>query len=98
MNKNLTTRTVFILLVIVIAVLGIIGFPTSVSGLVANVKHNIRLGLDLKGGTYLVLEVQVQDAVKGEAQQTIENLTNTFRKQNIAYASLSSNDPQTVDE
>ena len=98
MNKNLTTRTIFIVLVIVIAVFGIIGFPTSVSGLVANVKRNIRLGLDLKGGTYLVLEVQVQDAVKGEAQQTIEQLTNTFRKQNITYASLSSNDPQTVDE
>jgi len=98
MNKNLTTRTIFILLVLVIAVLGIVNFPTSWSGLKQNVKHNIRLGLDLKGGSYLVLEVQVQDAVKGEAQQTIQQLTDTFRKQNISYASVSSNDPQTVEE
>jgi len=98
MNKNLTSRSVFIVLVLVVAVIGIIGFPTSVAVLVQNVKHNIRLGLDLKGGSYLVLEVQVQDAVKGEAEQVIEQLTDTFRKQNITYASLSSNDPQTVED
>ena len=83
MKKNLTSRSIFIALVILIAVFGIIGFPGSVSALVRNVKSNIRLGLDLKGGSYLVLEVQVQDAVKGEAQQVIEQLTDTFRKQNI---------------
>src|ERR1039458_2460046 len=98
MNKNLTSRSVFIVLVLLAAVIGIIGFPTSVAGLVQNVKHNIRLGLDLKGGSYLVLEVQVQDAVKGEAEQVIEQLTDAFRKQNITYASLSSNDPQTVED
>src|ERR1035437_5697319 len=97
MNKNLTSRSVFIVLVLLAAVIGIIGFPTSVAGLVQNVKHNIRLGLDLKGGSYLVLEVQVQDAVKGEAEQVIEQLKESFRKQSITYASLESNDPQTVE-
>ena len=32
-------------------------------------QNNIRLGLDLKGGSYLVLQVQVQDAVKREADR-----------------------------
>src|ERR1039458_10399214 len=98
MKKNLTSRSIFIVAVLLIAAFGIIGFPGSVSTLVRNVKSNIRLGLDLKGGSYLVLEGQVQDAVKGEAEQVIEQLTDTFRKQNITYASLSSNDPQTVED
>jgi len=62
MKKNLTTRSLFILVVLLIAVFGIIGFPGSVSTLVRNVKSNIRLGLDLKGGSYLVLEVQVHSS------------------------------------
>ena len=98
MNKNLMSRSIFIVVVILIAVIGIVNFPTSWSGLKQNVKHNIRLGLDLKGGSYLVLEVQVQDAVKGEAEQIIEQLTESFHKQNISFASISSNDPQTVEE
>src|ERR1039457_2708412 len=97
MKKNLTSRSIFIVAVLLIAVFGIIGFPGSVSTLVRNVKSNIRLGLDLTGGSYLVLEVQVQDAVKGEAQQVIEQLKESFRKQSITYASLESNDPQTVE-
>src|ERR1017187_4832985 len=97
MKKNLTSRSIFIVAVLLIAVFGIIGFPGSVSTLVRNVKSNIRLGLDLKGGSYLVLEVQGQDAVKGEAQQVIEQLKESFRKQSITYASLESNDPQTVE-
>ena len=98
MKKNLTSRSIFIVVVILIAVFGIVDFPSSVPALVRNVKNNIRLGLDLKGGSYLVLEVQVQDAVKGEAQQVIEQLRENFRKQSITYASIESNDPQTVEQ
>jgi|ERR1035438_6323307 preprotein translocase subunit SecD len=98
MKKNVMSRSIFIVIVILIAVFGIIGFPTSVSALVRNVKSNIRLGLDLRGGSYLVLEVQVQDAVKGDADQVIEQLKDTFRKQNVSYASIDRNDPQTVEQ
>jgi preprotein translocase subunit SecD len=63
-----------------------------------NLKHNIRLGLDLKGGSYLVLEVQVQDAVKAEALNAVELLKAAFKKQNIQYASIDANDPQTVEQ
>ena len=40
--------------------------PDLVAQLKANVAKNIRLGLDLKGGSHLVLQVQVQDAAKAE--------------------------------
>jgi len=74
MQKNLTTRSVIIVVTILLCVYGIIGFPTSKTELIDHVKSNIRLGLDLKGGSRLVMEVQVQDAVKGDAQQTLERL------------------------
>src|SRR5664279_2554297 len=98
MQKNLTARTVFIVLIILLCVFGVIGLPTSGAALVQNVKHNIRLGLDLKGGSYLVLEVQVQDAAKAEALNAVERLKEGFKKQNIQYASLDANDPQTVEQ
>ena len=63
-----------------------------------NVKNNIRLGLDLKGGSHLVLEVQVQDAVKADADQTMERLKEELKKQNITWASMDRNDPQTVQD
>ncbi len=98
MRKNLRPRALFILLVILACVVGVIGFPTSPSALMANLKHNIRLGLDLKGGSYLVLEVQVQDAAKAEAQQTVEKLRESFRKQGIPVGSMDTTDPQTVED
>ena len=37
----------------------------------AHLAQRMRLGLDLKGGTHLILQVQVQDAMKAEADQLI---------------------------
>ena len=98
MKTNLTARTVVIVVTILVCIYGIIGVPKSKAELVQNLKNNIRLGLDLKGGSHLVLEVQVQDAVKADADQTIERMKEDLKKQNIAYASMDRNDPQTVDD
>ncbi|MBZ5585570.1 MAG: protein translocase subunit SecD [Acidobacteriia bacterium] len=98
MKKNLTARTVFIVLVLLICVFGVIGFPGSVAALKRNVAENIRLGLDLRGGSYLVAEVQVQDALRAEALQVIERLKEDFRKQNITYAEMTASNPQAVEQ
>jgi preprotein translocase subunit SecD len=74
MKTNLRARIVVILVTILLCVYGIINVPKSKAELVQNVKNNIRLGLDLKGGSHLVLEVQIQDAVKADAEQTIERM------------------------
>ncbi len=63
MQKNLITKTVVIVATILLCIFGVIGFPKSKQQLLDNVRHNIRLGLDLKGGSHLVLQVQVQDAL-----------------------------------
>jgi len=98
MRKNLTTRSVVILVLILLCVYGIFGVPTSPSALAKNFGENIRLGLDLKGGSYLVMEVQMQDAVKADADQTMEHLKEDLKKQNITYQAMDRNDPQTVKE
>src|SRR5215475_244826 len=88
MKKNLTARSVIIVVTILICAFGIIGFPKSGAELMNNFNRNIRLGLDLKGGTHLVLEIQVQQAVKADADQTAERLKEDLRKQNITWASM----------
>ena len=98
MQTNLTARTVIILATILLCVYGIIGFPTSRAAIEKNLANNIHLGLDLKGGAQLVLEVQVQDAVKADAQQTGERLKDLLKKQNITWGSMDVNEVKSVAE
>jgi len=86
MKKNLTARTVIIVVTILVCVFGIIGFPKSGADLSKNFHDNIRLGLDLRGGTHLVLEIQVQQAVQADA--TADRLKEDLKKQNISWSSI----------
>jgi preprotein translocase subunit SecD len=98
MRKNVKGRTVVIVVTILVCIFGIIGFPKSAADLMDNLKHNIRLGLDLKGGSHLVLQVHVQDAIKTEADGAIERMKENMRKQSIDYTSIDRNDPATVED
>ena len=53
MSKVPKWKAILIVAVILLCVYGAIGIPKSKAELVANWNHNIRLGLDLKGGTLL---------------------------------------------
>jgi len=97
MQKNLKTKTIVIVVTILVCIYGVIGLPKSAALLKSNLAENIKLGLDLKGGSRLVLQVQVQDAAKVEAQQTIERIKDDLRKANIDFASMENNEPPTVD-
>src|SRR5579862_5647693 len=105
MERNLMMKVSVILVVVLGCLFGIIGFPkfvggigipTSVAQLKANLAHNIKLGLDLKGGSHLVLQVQVQDAAKTQADQVIESLRDTTRTAGITVGGYDRNDPQTL--
>ena len=88
MNPNLKWKAVFILLVILGCIYGLAGlptFPTSVAQLKDNFSHQIKLGLDLQGGTHLVLQVQVQEAVSQETDQMVDRVTTWLRGKNIRY-------------
>ncbi len=94
MQQNLRIKTGAIVAIILICIFGIIGFPKSLDGLKANVQRNIHLGLDLKGGSHLVLQVQVQDAAKTTADQAIEAMREDTRTRNIAVGGFDRNDPE----
>jgi len=98
MKTNLTWRAVVIAVTILLCVFGIIGIPKSGAELKENFSKNIRLGLDLKGGTHLVMQVQVQDAVKADAEQTGERLKEDLKKQNIGYGSMDVNEVGRVED
>ncbi|MCU1236769.1 MAG: protein-export rane protein SecD, partial [Candidatus Solibacter sp.] len=98
MKNNLTARTVIIVVTILVCVFGIIGIPKSGADISKNFSDNIRLGLDLKGGTHLVLEIQVQDAVKADADQTAERLKEDLKKQNIQWNSMDTPDVAKVED
>src|SRR6202166_4831382 len=88
MNPNLKWKVVFILVVILGCIYGLFGlptFPTSVADLKSNFAQQIKLGLDLQGGTHLILQVQVQEAIAQETDQTVDRLTTQMRAKNIRY-------------
>ncbi len=95
MKQNLLWKSVFIVAVLLVFVYGIFGIPSSFSGqgLAEALQHRISLGLDLKGGTHLILQVQVNDAVNIDAQQAIERVKEALRRRNIAFADISQPDP-----
>jgi preprotein translocase subunit SecD len=96
MQKNLTVKTVVIVATILICLYGIIGIPRSGAELKSNMDKSIRLGLDLRGGSQLVLQVQVQDAIKGVAQQVVDSMQEERRKGNLDFAGVDRNDPTTI--
>src|SRR6202165_2906643 len=98
MTRNIKIKAGIIVLVILVCVYGIIGLPKSKDELVANWKKNIHLGLDLSGGTQLVMEVQLQDAFKAFADNTIERMKDELKKDSIDFNDINRNDPQTLQD
>lgn len=88
MNKNIRNRAIAIGVVVLACILGVIGFPSNVKQLKQNVADRIRLGLDLKGGTHLVLQVHVDDAVNVTSDLALERLRDGLHAKNIPYADV----------
>src|SRR6516165_10441364 len=96
MKKNLLWKVVVILATLVIFVWGIfLGTDPQKSleaikahGLLAGLQQNIHLGLDLKGGTHLILQVQVNDAVNADTDQAVERLKEDLKRENVAYGDI----------
>src|SRR5579883_3145127 len=93
MNKNLRWKVVVIIATMLVFLFGIFGIPKSFSGsgLLAAMTDRFHLGLDLKGGTHLM--VQVNDAVNADSDRAVERLKDEMRSRKIAYADVSKPDP-----
>ena len=74
MQKNLTVKALLIIAILLVFVYGIFGIPGGLSGaaLTKSLRERIHLGLDLKGGTHLILQVVVNDAVNGDSDHAPE--------------------------
>jgi preprotein translocase subunit SecD len=88
MNPNLKWKALFIFAVILFCIYFLFGypvFPTSRAQVKDNFSKQIKLGLDLQGGTHLILQVQVQEAIAQETDTTVDRLTTLLRSKNIHY-------------
>jgi len=96
MNKNFLWKLVSIVAIVLFFLFGIFGVPKSLSrqGLIAAVSDHIHLGLDLSGGTHLILQVQVNDAVNVVAQNAMEVLKEQLRNRKVDYGDISQPDQQ----
>jgi preprotein translocase subunit SecD len=96
MQKNLLLKTVIIVATLLIFVYGMLGIPKSFSGegLKAALLDRIHLGLDLKGGTHLILQVMVNDAVGAQSDHAIEVMKDELQKAKVAYADIAKVDNQ----
>ncbi len=79
MGNNLATKVAIIVAVLLFFVYGILGIPHSTGkGLGDSLKQSladrIHLGLDLKGGTHLVLKVNVQEVLASTTARDVARL------------------------
>jgi preprotein translocase subunit SecD len=97
MNNNLRVRALVIVAVLLVCVYFIIGIPKSKAEILENWHNNIHLGLDLRGGSQLILQVNLQDAFKATADVVIEKMKDAMRAGGIEYTDIDRNDPQTLE-
>jgi preprotein translocase subunit SecD len=95
MNKTQLWKLVLIIGTLLVFLFGIFGLPKSFSGqgLAAALQERIHLGLDLRGGTHLILQVQVNDAVNADSDHAIERLKEDLKSNKINYTEMSKPDP-----
>lgn len=101
MNKNLRTRAIVIATVTLVSLIFMFGpwnkdknYKRSVSdfvkpsNLMKNLSENIRLGLDLRGGTHLVMQVQADDYIQAITEGNRQKAVDELKKAGIAYTDV----------
>ena len=86
MAKNLSWKIA--LIVAVLAVAGYFTYPP---------KDRINLGLDLQGGSHIVMQVETTSAVKYEMDLTQSRIGQALKEKGLAYGSVSSPEPSVLE-
>jgi preprotein translocase subunit SecD len=98
MGKNLGGKTGFIIAVLAIFIYGIFfgsGLPRKGS-LKTLLTNNIHLGLDLKGGTHLVMQVHVEEAVNAATDRDVQRLTDALAATGAKATKLDPAHPEVI--
>jgi len=101
MRKNLTSKAILIVAILLVFVFGIFGIPNGISGQAWRdaLAKRINLGLDLKGGTHLVLQVMVEEAVGAETDNALGRLQSDLQTAGVSAGSIlkpNPSDPTTI--
>src|SRR5262249_56375296 len=98
MSRNLRTRSVIIAIITALCLIVMFGpwHKTSKtaadffkpSKLKENLSENIKLGLDLRGGTHLVMQVQADDAIKAITDGNVVKTEAELKKLGIPFTSV----------
>jgi len=100
MNRNLRTRSIIIAVITAVCLIIMFG-PWHRTGksagdffkpskLKENLSENIKLGLDLRGGTHLVMQVQADDAIKAITDGNVLKTDSELKKLNIPFTAVKS--------
>ncbi len=95
MKKNLNSKIALIIAVLLVCVYGIIGLPSGFSGkaLTDALTKRIHLGLDLRGGAHLILQVVVSEAVSAETDNLVGEIQQDLKKAKLTFTQVAKPDP-----
>jgi preprotein translocase subunit SecD len=95
MKKNLKNKVALIVAVLLVCLYGIFGIPSGVSGkaLMDALSSRIHLGLDLRGGAHLILQVVVSEAVSAETDNTVGRIQQDLKAANLTFSQVYKPDP-----
>jgi preprotein translocase subunit SecD len=106
MKKNLGLKVGIIIATLVVFVIGMIYGPPDnwnkshdamkQGGLKAALLNNVHLGLDLRGGTHLILQVMVDEAVNSETDRIAENLKNNLAGKGVTISQIQKPRPDQI--
>ena len=99
MKKNLNGKIALIIAVLLVCVYGVLGVPSGFSGkaLTDAITKRIHLGLDLRGGVHLILQVAVEEAVSAETDNTVGRIQQELKAANLSFSQAYKPDPNKPD-
>ena len=95
MKKNLNGKIALIVGTLLVFLYGIFGIPHGFSGaaLEQAITQRIHLGLDLRGGAHLILQVVVKDAVNAETDNTVARIEQAMNDNRLTFSQVLKPDP-----
>jgi preprotein translocase subunit SecD len=99
-SKKLKWRGLIVLVVLVIALIYLMpSLSATLPPWWPNIlpEEKINLGLDLRGGMHLILEVQAQKAVESHLERMVEDIKQSLREAKIRYQELKRSGPDRIE-
>jgi preprotein translocase subunit SecD len=87
MNKRILRRSLVILGVTLLCIWRVAAYP-GLAPSKERLGENVKLGLDLRGGTHLVLQVITDDAIRAEADHAIDGMRQELGKRNVVFRQI----------